>query len=156
MIDFDRHGVSVASLTGAPGAGKSALLERMLRDFGGVRASVVRDLRSALFPVDAIDLVLLEDHAAQTSVDARVLVASITDGEDQPLQDLGECELVVLNKIDLLGDVDFDLDRWAERLQGVHTMATSARTGAGVDGLRDWLAALPERRLITAALWGRT
>ena len=30
--DFDRHGVTVANLMGAPGAGKTALLERVLGD----------------------------------------------------------------------------------------------------------------------------
>src|SRR3954465_15512788 len=39
--DFDRHGVSVANLMGAPGAGKTALLEHVLRDLGGIRAGVL-------------------------------------------------------------------------------------------------------------------
>jgi len=39
--DFDRAGVAVANLMGAPGAGKTALLERVLRDLGGVRAGVL-------------------------------------------------------------------------------------------------------------------
>src|ERR1700760_1387499 len=36
--DFDRAGVAVANLMGAPGAGKTALLERVLGDLGDVRA----------------------------------------------------------------------------------------------------------------------
>ena len=39
--DFDRAGVAVANLMGAPGAGKTALLEYVLRDLGGVRAGVL-------------------------------------------------------------------------------------------------------------------
>ena len=45
--------------------------------------------------------------------DARVMVASVTEGEDKPLKYplmFRACELVVLNKIDLLPYVDFDVD----------------------------------------------
>jgi hydrogenase nickel incorporation protein HypB len=59
------------------------------------------------------------------------------------------CELVVLNKIDLLPHVDFDVDRFLYHLNAVHpgvaTLQTSARTGEGVDELRRRLAALPDR-----------
>ena len=46
--DFDRAGVAVANLMGAPGAGKTALLERVLRDLGGVRAGRARGRRAGL------------------------------------------------------------------------------------------------------------
>jgi hydrogenase nickel incorporation protein HypB len=53
------------------------------------------------------------------------------------------CELAIVNKIDLLAHVDVDLDRLHANLQTVHPgirhMLTSARTGEGVDALRDWL-----------------
>ena len=44
------------------------------------------------------------------------MVASVTEGEDKPLKYplmFRACELVVLNKIDLLPHVDFDVDKWA-------------------------------------------
>ena len=47
--DFDRAGVTVANLMGAPGAGKTALLERVLGDLGGVRAGVLEgDVQGSL------------------------------------------------------------------------------------------------------------
>jgi len=50
--------------------------------------------------------------------------------------------------------VDFDVEKWAARLETVHpgvdTLLVSARTGEGVGAFRDWLAALPERRLVEA------
>ena len=47
--DFDRHGVTVVNFMGAPGAGKTALLERVLRDLGGVRAGVLEgDVQGSL------------------------------------------------------------------------------------------------------------
>jgi hydrogenase nickel incorporation protein HypB len=39
--DFDRFGVTVVNLMGAPGAGKTALLERALTDTGEVRVAVL-------------------------------------------------------------------------------------------------------------------
>ena len=42
------------------------------------------------------------------------MVASVTEGEDKPLKYplmFRACELVLLNKIDLLPHVDFDLDQ---------------------------------------------
>jgi hydrogenase nickel incorporation protein HypB len=59
------------------------------------------------------------------------------------------CELVVINKIDLVPYVDFDLDKFLYHLDQVHpgvqTLQVSARTGEGVDAVREWLARLPDR-----------
>ena len=201
--DFDRHGVTVANLMGAPGAGKTALLERVLRDLGGIRAGVLEGdvqgsldadrlaslhvpvtqlqtsqgfggechldanmVRSALpsIPLEEIDLLVIENVGNlvcpaefRVGEDARVMVAAVTEGEDKPLKYplmFRACELVVLNKIDLLAHIDFDVAKWRERLEAVHpgvaTMTVSARTGEGVEAFRDWLAALPERRMVEA------
>jgi hydrogenase nickel incorporation protein HypB len=84
--------------------------------------------------------------------DARIMVASVAEGEDKPLKYplmFRTCELVVVNKIDLLPYVDFDLDRFLYHLDAVHPgvahLEVSARTGEGVDALRDWLARVPSR-----------
>jgi hydrogenase nickel incorporation protein HypB len=85
------------------------------------------------------------------------MVASVTEGEDKPLKYplmFRACELVVLNKIDLLPHVDFDVAKWTERLEAVHpgvpSLLLSARTGEGVEAFRNWLAALPDRRMVEA------
>jgi len=196
--DFDRAGVAVANLMGAPGAGKTALLEYVLSDLGGVRAGVLEGdvqgsldadrlaslhvpvtqlqtsqgfggechldanmVRSAIpsIPLSEIDLLIIENVGNlvcpaefRVGEDARVMVASVTEGEDKPLKYplmFRACELVVLNKVDLLPHLDFDLDKWAQRLQTVHpgvtTLLVSARTGEGVDAFRDWLARLAAR-----------
>jgi hydrogenase nickel incorporation protein HypB len=59
------------------------------------------------------------------------------------------CELVLINKVDLLPHLDFDLDRFLYNLDAVHPdvarMQVSASTGAGLDEWRAWLAELPDR-----------
>ena len=74
--------------------------------------------------------------------DARIMVSSVTEGEDKPLKYplmFRTCELVLVNKIDLLPHLDFDLEQFLHHLDAVHPgvprMLVSARTGEGVDGL---------------------
>ena len=59
------------------------------------------------------------------------------------------CELVLINKIDLLPHLDFDVDKLLYNLEAVHPgvarMLVSARTGERVDAFAAWLAAVPSR-----------
>jgi hydrogenase nickel incorporation protein HypB len=59
------------------------------------------------------------------------------------------CELVVVNKIDLIPHLDFDVDRLLANVEAVNPtarrMLVSARTGEGVGDFREWLQALPAR-----------
>jgi hydrogenase nickel incorporation protein HypB len=123
--------------------------------FGGechLDANMVRSALPAL-PLDDIDLLVIENVGNlvcpaefRVGEDARVMVSSITEGEDKPLKYplmFRTCELVLINKIDLLEHLDFDLDLFLRNLDAVHPgvprMLVSARTGEGVDGWRDWL-----------------
>jgi hydrogenase nickel incorporation protein HypB len=60
------------------------------------------------------------------------------------------CDLVLVNKIDLLAHLDVDLDRFLRNLDAVHPdverMLVSARTGEGVDAWRAWLTELVSTR----------
>jgi hydrogenase nickel incorporation protein HypB len=200
--DFDRHGVTVINLMGAPGAGKTALLERVLgeRERGprGLRAAVLEGdvqgsldadrlaglhvpvvqlntgagfggechldanmVRSALgaLPLAEIDVLVVENVGNlvcpaefRIGEDARIMVSSVAEGDDKPLKYplmFRTCELVVVNKVDLLAHVDFDLDRFFYHLEAVHPgvahLEVSARTGAGIEELRAWLAGVPDR-----------
>ncbi len=89
--------------------------------------------------------------------DVRIMVSSVAEGEDKPLKYplmFRACELVVINKIDLLPHVDFDMERFLHHLDAVHpgveTIQLSARTGEGVDAFRDWLERVPARAGATA------
>ena len=196
--DFDRELVTVVNFMSAPGAGKTALLERTIADLDGVRAGVLEGdvegsmdadrlsalhvpvtqlntatgfggechldanmVRSAIpeLPLADIDLLVIENVGnlvcpAEFKVgeDVRVMVSAVTEGEDKPLKYplmFRACELVIINKIDLLEHVDFDLEKFLYHLEGVHPgvphTLVSARTGEGLDLVRDYLVRLATR-----------
>ena len=132
--------------------------------FGGECHLDANMVRSALPTVGLEDLDLLVVENVGNLVcpaefrigeDARIMVASVAEGDDKPLKYplmFRTCELVILNKIDLLPHVDFDVDRFLYHLDAVHPgvahLQTSARTGEGVEAVRAWLAALPSRRAL--------
>ena len=129
--------------------------------FGGECHLDANMVRSALPSValEEIDLLLVENVGnlvcpAEFKIgeDARVMICSVTEGEDKPLKYplmFRTCELVIVNKIDLLEHIDFDLDRLLANIDtvnpGVATMLTSARTGEGVEAWREWLIAVGSR-----------
>jgi hydrogenase nickel incorporation protein HypB len=59
------------------------------------------------------------------------------------------CELVIVNKVDLLEHLDFDLDKFLYHLEAVHPgvphLLVSARTGEGIDAVREYLVSLASR-----------
>jgi hydrogenase nickel incorporation protein HypB len=123
--------------------------------FGGechLDANMVRSALPAL-PLHDIDLLVIENVGNlvcpaefRVGEDARVMVSSVTEGEDKPLKYplmFRACELVLINKIDLLEHLDFDLELFLHHLDAVHPdvprMLVSARTGEGIDAWRSWL-----------------
>jgi len=196
--DFDRAGVRVVNFMSAPGAGKTALLERVVAELPGVRvgvlegdvqgsldadrlaalhvpvvqlntdpgfggechldANMVRSALPALALAD-IDLLIIENVGNlvcpaefRVGEDRRVMVCSVTEGEDKPLKYplmFRTCDLVLVNKIDLLPHLDFDLDKLLYNIDQVHPgveqLILSARTGEGVEPWRAWLLAVAER-----------
>ena len=134
--------------------------------FGGechLDANMVRSAIPSL-PLDRIDLLIVENVGNlvcpaefRIGEDARVMVCSITEGEDKPLKYplmFRTCELVLVNKIDLLPHLEFDLDRLIYNIDLVHpaveTIILSARTGEGVGAWREWLERIAAREEIVA------
>jgi hydrogenase nickel incorporation protein HypB len=77
---------------------------------------------------------------------AKVVILSVTEGDDKPLKYphmFKAARLMILNKIDLLPHVEFDMDRAIESALLVNpdivTLRLSARTGEGLDGWYRWL-----------------
>jgi hydrogenase nickel incorporation protein HypB len=134
--------------------------------FGGECHLDANMVRSALgeVPLDDIDLLVIENVGnlvcpAEFKVgeDARIMVSSVTEGEDKPLKYplmFRTCELVLVNKIDLLPHLDFDLEKFLHNLDAVHPgvsrLLVSARTGEGVEAFRGWLLELAARTEVPA------
>jgi hydrogenase nickel incorporation protein HypB len=123
--------------------------------FGGechLDANMVRSAMPEL-PLDEIDLLIIENVGNlvcpaefRVGEDVRAMISSVTEGEDKPLKYplmFRACELVVLNKIDLLPHLDFDVELFLDNLDQVHPgvehMLVSARTGEGVEQVSEWL-----------------
>ncbi len=129
--------------------------------FGGechLDANMVRSAIPSL-PLNQIDLLVVENVGNlvcpaefRIGEDTRVMVCSVTEGEDKPLKYplmFRTCELVLVNKVDLLPHLDFDLERLLYNIDQVHpdveTIVLSARTGEGVGAWRDWLTRIATR-----------
>ncbi|MFA7269377.1 MAG: hydrogenase nickel incorporation protein HypB [Sterolibacterium sp.] len=76
----------------------------------------------------------------------KVVILSVTEGEDKPLKypDMFRAaRLMLLNKCDLLPYLDFDVDQaieYARRINpAIEVIQTSATSGAGMDGWLAWL-----------------
>jgi len=123
--------------------------------FGGECHLDANMVRSALpsMPLDSIELLVIENVGnlvcpAEFKVgeDHRVMITAVTEGEDKPLKYplmFRACELVVINKIDLLPHLDVDLNKLLANIDaahpGVRCMLVSAKTGEGLDTWCEWL-----------------
>jgi len=191
---FERAGVRAVNLMSSPGAGKTSLLKRTLRQLGAtVRIGILEgDIATSLdadeldgegasaiavvntsagfggechldavmvragmsrIPLEEIELLIIENVGnlvcpAEFAVGehAKAMVYAVTEGEEKPLKYpvmFRAADVVVVNKIDLLPHLDFDLDRFLSNLEAVNPTArvihASARTGAGVNEWCSWL-----------------
>jgi hydrogenase nickel incorporation protein HypB len=139
------------------GYGAAIALVNTGNGFGGECHLDAPMVRSALprLPLPDLDLLLIENVGNlvcpaefDVGADARAMVYAITEGEEKPLKYpvmFRSVDLVLINKIDLLPHLDFDLDQFRTNLHAVNPTAdvieTSARTGTGIDAWCDWLRA---------------
>jgi hydrogenase nickel incorporation protein HypB len=112
--------------------------------------------------LDELDLLLIENVGnlvCPASYDlgesAKIVVLSVAEGEDKPLKYPAiffKAALLVLNKVDLLPYVPFDIARARENAHRVHPgmeiLEVSCTTGAGLEAWQQWLA---QRRLTARA-----
>ena len=193
---FNSAGVLVLNLVSSPGTGKTALLERTLRELrarGAQAAALVGDLETdndarrlaaSGAPVRQInthgichlDAEMITKHlegwegvslaglnylfienvgnlVCPSSYDLgeriRVVLLSVTEGEDKPLKYPGlfnSADAAVITKIDIAGPCGFDRELALRNINeirpGIRIFETSARTGAGMEA---WLAYLAEQ-----------
>jgi hydrogenase nickel incorporation protein HypB len=110
--------------------------------------------------LDELDLLFVENvgnlvcpASYDLGEDLRVVVLSVTEGEDKPLKYptiFNAADLAVISKIDLAAAVDFDRGQTLRNLQavrpGIEVVEVSARTGQGVDAWLDRLATVSRLR----------
>jgi hydrogenase nickel incorporation protein HypB len=145
------------------GLGAAVSLVNTSAGFGGechLDATMVRSGLGRLELAD-LDVLIIENVGnlvcpAEFDVGqhARAMVYAVTEGEEKPLKYpvmFRACDVVVVNKIDLLPHLDFDLDQFLDNVQAVNPAAriiqVSARTGAGVMDWCAWLLATRSGRL---------
>jgi hydrogenase nickel incorporation protein HypB len=124
---------------------------------GGACHLDARQVLDALGHVDlsATDLLFIENvgnlvcpAAWDLGEAAKVVILSVTEGEDKPVKYprmFERGQLVVLNKMDLLPYVPFDVERCIELARSVNSrlefLRVSALTGAGLEDWYGWLRA---------------
>jgi hydrogenase nickel incorporation protein HypB len=79
--------------------------------------------------------------------ESKIVILSVTEGDDKPLKYPGafaKSRLMVLNKIDLLPYVPFDMEAARRNARSIHPdieiIETSCTAGNGLDSWRQWIA----------------
>ena len=103
--------------------------------------------------LDAVDLIILENVGNlvcpaefDTGASCNAMILSVPEGDDKPLKYplmFTVCDLVIINKMDVVPYFDFDLERCKKHIQlrnpKAQIIPISAKTGHGVDHLAAWL-----------------
>ena len=124
-------------------------------EFGGdchLTALVIENAFSSL-ETDDLDMLIVENVGnlvcpAEFDIgeDARVVILSVTEGEDKPLKYplmFRECDIALLSKIDLLPYLEFDKEEAKKSIRTIHPhmpiIEMSSKTGEGMPAWIDWL-----------------
>ena len=104
-------------------------------------------------PLKDIDLLLIENVGNlvcpaefRLGEDLRILIASTPEGDDKPFKYplmFHEADVVIINKIDLLPYLKFDVDAFSQTIRGINRKVeifpVSCTTGEGIDEWVSWL-----------------
>ena len=183
-----QHRVLALNLMGAPGSGKTSLLERTIRSFEPASLAVIEGDQATANDADRIraaggrviqintgtgchldagmvagsleqlapaagSVVVIENVGNlvcpalfQLGEARRVVVLSAAEGDDKPVKYphmFRAADLVLINKIDLLPHVDFDVEKAAAHARALNprvlVLPVSARSGEGMDAWCAWL-----------------
>ena len=147
-IDSDVDAVKIKEATGVP----SIQLHT-----GGMCHLDAEMTRQGLdnVPMDGTDLVVLENVGNlvcpaefDTGAVRNAMILSVPEGHDKPLKYplmFSVCDVVVINKIDVMPYFDFDLQKCQEYIHMRNPKAVifpvCAKTGEGIDAFARWLLA---------------
>ena len=147
-IDSDVDAVKIKKATGVP---------TIQLHTGGMCHLDAEMTRQGLDNValEGVDLVILENVGNlvcpaefDTGAVRNAMILSVPEGDDKPLKYplmFSVCDLVLVNKVDVMPYFDFDLDKCREyvrmRNPKARIIPICAKTGEGVDDFADWLLA---------------
>ncbi len=111
-------------------------------------------------PVNELDLVFIENvgnlvcpSAFELGETAKVAVLSVPEGDDKPAKYpaiFARARALLINKIDLLGAVDFDIEKAEADVlklnKGIRIFPVSAKTEEGMSNWYDWLYELTQNK----------
>lgn len=109
----------------------------------------------AAMGTENVDLAVLENVGNlvcpaefDTGAVKNAMILSVPEGDDKPLKYplmFSVCDVVLINKVDVMPYFDFDLDKCRENIRlrnpNAKVIPISAKTGEGVDVWADWLRA---------------
>lgn len=109
----------------------------------------------AAMGTDNVDLAVLENVGNlvcpaefDTGAVKNAMILSVPEGDDKPLKYplmFSVCDVVLINKVDVMPYFDFDLEKCRENIRlrnpNAIVIPISAKTGEGVDVWADWLRA---------------
>jgi hydrogenase nickel incorporation protein HypB len=104
-------------------------------------------------PLDDLDLLVVENvgnlicpAAFKLGTHSNVLIASVPEGDDKPYKYPNiyrGLDVLIINKIDLLPYLDFDMDYFRKGVEmlnpGLQTFAVSCKTNQGIEDWLSWL-----------------
>ena len=147
-IDSDVDAVKILKATGVP---------TIQLHTGGMCHLDAEMTRQGLDNVamEGVDLVILENVGNlvcpaefDTGAVRNAMILSVPEGDDKPLKYplmFSVCDLVLVNKVDVMPYFDFDLDKCREyvrmRNPKARIIPICAKTGEGVDDFADWILA---------------
>ena len=145
-IDSDVDAIKIKEATG---------IQSIQLHTGGMCHLDAEMTRQGLDNVDmkGLDLVILENVGNlvcpaefDTGACRNAMILSVPEGHDKPLKYplmFSVCDLVIVNKIDVLPYFDFDLEKCKEyvhmRNPKAHVIPICAKTGEGVEAFSEWL-----------------
>jgi hydrogenase nickel incorporation protein HypB len=182
---FERHGVFVVDLIGAPGAGKTALLELTLRKLKDIVAigvivgdpATCRDgdrlakysqhivqvntgsgchldanqVRHAMdkLKLEDLDILIIENVgnlicpvSFNLGQNSKIGIFSVSEGDDKAAKHpnlVVSADLLILNKIDLLPYIPFDLPRFRQDVEHLNRTAPLLELSVAKDQIGPWL-----------------
>lgn len=159
--ELKQEKIFLLNLMSAPGSGKTTTLRRTIAALqnelhtGGMCHLDAEMTRQGLagLGTGGLDLVILENVGNlvcpaefDTGAVKNAMILSVPEGHDKPLKYplmFQVCDVVLVNKIDVLPYFDFDMDKCrayvALRNPNARVIPICARTGEGIDEWADWL-----------------